>query len=241
MSCGATGCNARGAPRVGVPRRDESVATGDGALCDASTGPATRTAQRVGRGRVGGVHSHMNTQPPGSTPSPIASLPSSRASALGLHDPSRAPASALHGTIWAPRTAEEGTAGAGRVVHCHTLHHAPSPNAQQEPPWARPALRGRASPVDAPPIAPRPPLGRPAVGVHCSWHAVAPTQAALQDARRAGQAPERRRGPPADPSTHPHNPGSARATRWGAAAAHPEDGHFSADGPSRHAEEVGAP
>ena len=75
MSCGATGCNARGAPRVGVPRRDESVATGDGALCDASTGPATRTAQRVGRGRVGrcalpqehpaaGQHAKPHCKPP---------------------------------------------------------------------------------------------------------------------------------------------------------------------------------
>ena len=122
MSCGATGCNARGAPRVGVPRRDESVATGDGALCDASTGPATRTAQRVGRGRVGGVHSHMNTQPPGSTPSPIASLPLSRASALGLHDPSRAPASALHGTIWAPTDRRRGHGGSRQGG---ALPHAP--------------------------------------------------------------------------------------------------------------------
>ena len=102
---------------------------------------------------------------------------------------------------------------------------------------ATPRVAGPARPGVAPSIAPSPPLDRQSIGLHCSDDCIAPTQVSLQQSRRAVQVPERRRGPPADPSTHPHSPASARAVSSGAAAAHREDGHFSADVSSRHAGE----
>ena len=161
MSCGAAGCNTRaaGAPRVGVPRRDESVATGDGALCDASTGPATRTAQRVGRGRVGRCALPQEHPAAGQPVEPQCKPAiATRECARLARSESRARVRAARNAPGAHGTAaEEGTAGAGRVVHCLTLLQAPRPNAQQEPPWPHPALRAPHAPASPHP-SPHPPL-----------------------------------------------------------------------------------